>query len=268
MIDEFALPPTPFLRSLRIQGRVVWALLMREIVTRFGRRNLGVLWLFAEPMLFTLGVSALWSFGGLKGHLALPVVAFAITGYSSVLMWRNTVSHAKGAIHANINLLYHRNVLVADVLLARILLEMTGATASFVLLTTFFVSTELIQPPVDLLRVVAGWLMLAWFGGSLAIMLGAATAFSALVERLWTPVAYLLFPMSGAAFLVDWLPPAGQRIVLLLPMVHGVEYLRFGFFGASIRTHYDMAYMASINLCLTFLGLVLLRFAARRVEVE
>ena len=51
---------TTFLNSLAIQGRVIHALLMREVITRFGRHNVGVLWLVGEPMLFTLGVAALW----------------------------------------------------------------------------------------------------------------------------------------------------------------------------------------------------------------
>ena len=38
------------LQSLKIQQRVLYALLMREIITRFGRKNLGVLWLVGEPM--------------------------------------------------------------------------------------------------------------------------------------------------------------------------------------------------------------------------
>ena len=41
-------------------------------------------------------------------------MAFAVTGYSSVLMWRNSVSHCNGAVRANLNLLFHRNVQVLD----------------------------------------------------------------------------------------------------------------------------------------------------------
>ena len=80
---------TPFSVSLRLQLRVLGALLMREIITRYGRDNLGFLWLFAEPMLFTLGITALWTSAGLAHGSTLPVVAFALTGYSSVLLWRN-----------------------------------------------------------------------------------------------------------------------------------------------------------------------------------
>lgn len=260
---------SPSLRqSLRVQRRVIWALLLREVITRFGRRNLGVLWLVAEPALFTLGVTALWTIGGLSHGTSIPVVAFAITGYSSVLMWRNTVSHCLNAVQGNINLLYHRNVQPIDVFAARIALELGGATGSFLLLTTFFIAIERMQPPADPLLVLWGWLMLAWFGASLALLIGAATVFGELVRRLWTPTAYLLFPLSGAAYMVDWLPPQVREWALLLPMVHGVEMLREGFFGDVVPAHYDMAYMATINLCLMFFGLVLLRLAARRIEAE
>lgn len=252
-------------RAFAIQRRVIWALMMREVITRFGRENLGALWLVAEPMLFTMGVAALWSAAGLNHGSSLPIVAFAITGYSSVLLWRNAVSRVNAGIQQNINLLYHRNVRVIDVFITRIGLEMAGATASFLILTSFFVAIEWMQPPQDPLLVAGGWLMLAWFGAALALTIGAATAYSEIVERLWHPAAYLLFPLSGAAFMADWLPPAGREVVMLLPMVHGVELLREGFFGSVVRTHHDVGYMALVSLVLTLVGLVLVRDAGRRV---
>ncbi len=257
-----------FWESLAIQRRVIGALLLREVITRYGRKNIGVLWLILEPMTFTLGVTAFWTLARLDHGSSLPIVAFAITGYSSVLMWRNTVSHCNSAVRQNFNLLYHRNVRLIDVFVTRILIEMAGATASFALLLIFFAAIEWIAPPNDLLKVFAGWLMLAWFGAALALLIGAASSYSELVDRIWHPASYLLFPMSGAAFMVDWLPLAAQKIVLLLPMVHGVEMIRDGYFGTLVRTHYDMTYMASINLVLTLAGLLLLQDAARRVEAR
>jgi ABC-type polysaccharide/polyol phosphate export permease len=257
-----------FVRSLAIQRRVLYALLMREVITRFGRDNLGVLWLVAEPMVFTLGVAALWTAVGLQHGSSLPIIAFAITGYSSVLLWRNCASRCAMAIESNKGLLYHRNVRVIDVFLTRILLEVAGATGSFILLAIFFTWFEWMPLPVDPLKVVFGWIMLAWFGASLALLIGAGTAYSPIAERLWHPAAYLLFPLSGAAFMVDWLPPRFQEGVLLLPMVHGVEVLRDGYFGNAVRTHYSLGYMAMCCLVLTLLGLYLVREAGRRVETQ
>ena len=254
------------LRSLAIQNRTLHALMMREVITRFGRDNLGALWLFAEPMVFTLGITALWTAAGMNHGSSLPIVAFAVTGYSSVLLWRNCANRCLGAIEANLPLLFHRNVKVIDVFLTRIVLEIAGATASFAILATFFTSIGWMVPPVDMLEVVFGWLMLAWFGTALALLIGAATAYSHVVEKLWAPASYLLFPISGAAFMVDWLPPAFQKVVLLLPMVHGVEILREGYFGNVVKSHYDAAYMAMCCLILTLAALYLVRDAGKRVE--
>jgi capsular polysaccharide transport system permease protein len=254
------------LHCMGIQRRVLHALLMREIITRFGRENLGVLWLVAEPMLFTLGVATLWTAAGLHHGSPIPIVAFAVTGYSSVLMWRNSANRSGGAITQNKPLLFHRNVRVIDVLVTRIALEIGGATGSFIVLSTLFSFIGWMPLPDDPLKVVCGWLMLAWFGASLALLIGAGTAFSDIIERLWHPAAYLLFPLSGAAFMVEWLPVGMQKVVLLLPMVHGVEMLRAGYFGNVVPTHYDVGYMASCCLVMSLGGLYLVRQASRRVE--
>lgn len=254
--------------SWTIQRRVLGALLMREILTRYGRHNIGFLWLFAEPMLFTLGVTALWSIAQLDKFSALPIVAFAITGYSSVLLWRNMPGRCITAIEPNLPLLYHRNVRLFDVFLARIALEIAGTTMSFVGLTLVFWGIEWLGPPEDVLKVAGAWLMLAWFGAGLAFFLGALSWSTEIVDKIWHPAAYILFPLSGAAFLVDSLPPAAQAAVLLLPMVHGVEYLREGYFGSIINAQYDLGYMAMWNAALTVAGLLRLRAISGQVRPE
>jgi len=46
------------LDSFRIQLRVIGALLMRDVLTRFGRHNIGFMWMFVEPMiLYCLSVN-------------------------------------------------------------------------------------------------------------------------------------------------------------------------------------------------------------------
>jgi capsular polysaccharide transport system permease protein len=241
--------------------------MMRELITRFGRENLGVLWLVGEPMIFTLGVATLWSTAGLAhGGTGIPIIAFAVTGYSSVLMWRNAASHCAEGIGSNKPLLFHRPVLVIDVLLTRIALEVLGATASFIVLSLIFIYLEWMPAPTDLLLVIQGWLMLAWFGGSLALMIGAGTALSEIVLRIWHPVAYLLFPLSGAAFMVEWLPKKFQDVVLLLPMVHGVEAIRHGYFGNVVIPHFSLTYMAGCCLIQTLIGMFIVNEASRRVE--
>lgn len=255
-------------RSSAVEWRIVHALLMREVLTRFGRHNIGFLWLFVEPMIFTLGITALWTFAQLTHGSTLPIAAFALTGYSAVLLWRNMPSRTIGSVEPNLALMYHRNVKVMDIFLARLILEAAGATISFVVLSVVFIAVGLIEPPEDVLTVAVGWFMLAWFGFSLAVFLGALSEEYEVIDKLWHPSAYLLFPLSGAAFLVEVLPPAAQQAILYLPMVHGVEYVREGYFGSHFTAHYDLRYMALFNSVLLLLGMAQLRKISRTVIPE
>lgn len=252
-------------KSWTVQKRVLWALVLREILTRYGRHNIGFLWLFVEPMLFTLGVTAIWTaFRSVHGS-NLPIVAFGVTGYSSVLVWRNMPNRCVGALGPNLSLLYHRDVKVLDIFVSRLLLEAAGATISFVVLSILFAALGLLTPPEDVLQVIGGWLMLAWFGASLALLLGALSEQSEMIDKLWHPAAYLLFPLSGAAFVVDALPKQAQDFILLLPMVHGVEFVRDGYFGSQFVAHHDLAYMGTWNLILTWISLAQVRKVSRQV---
>lgn len=258
---------TPLLRSLVVQLRVIGALLMREVLTRYGRHNIGFMWMFAEPMMFTLGVAALWSFTNMA-HSSMQIIPFAVTGYSSVLLWRNMPGRCSGAIVPNLALMYHRNVKVIDIFASRILLEFFGATMSFAILSLFFIFIGWMTWPDDVLKIVLGWFMLAWFGAALAITIGALSEMSEVMDKIWHPLTYLMFPLSGTMFMVDWLPTSTQSVILYLPMVHGVEILREGYFGSSVHAHYDIAYMAEFCLGMTLLGLSMTREVGRRVMPE
>jgi ABC-type polysaccharide/polyol phosphate export permease len=241
---------------------------MREVLTRYGRHNIGFLWLFVEPMLFTLGVTALWTIAGLHKISSLPIAAFALTGYSTVLLWRNMPNRCVGALAPNSSLMYHRNVRAVDIYLSRIALEFVGATASFVLLSCVLIATEIIAPPENILLVAVAWLLTAWFGAAFATLLGAWSERSEIIEKLWHPAAYLLFPLAGAAYLVDALPRDFQAVVLWLPMVHSTEMLRDGYFGSVFTARYDVGYLAMCNLAITALAFALERKVSREFVPE
>jgi len=254
--------------GLAEQKRVLGALLRREILTRYGRHNIGFLWLFVEPMLFTLGVTALWTATKSVHGSDLPIVAFALTGYSSVLLWRNMPGRCIGALQSNLALMYHKKIKPIDIYLARLMIEFSGATISFFTLALLFIMIDWLAVPQDFLKVVAGWLLLAWLGGAAAIWLGALSHLSELVDKLWHPFSYLLFPLSGAAFLVAALPQFAQEVVLWIPTVHGVELVREGYFGARARAVYDLGYLIPFNMALTLGALMQLRYVSNRLVLE
>lgn len=259
---------TTLTRSLGIQLRVIHALLLREVITRYGRNGLGVIWIIIEPMLFTLGVAGVWYLGNLHTLSNIPIVAFAITGYSSILLWRNVANRCSKAIEPNLSLMYHRNVKVIDVYLSRVVLEWTGATASFAALTVIFSAAGVMQWPNESMPIIHAWFLLMWFSLALGLIIGAMSEISETVERVWHVAQYLLFPFSGAAYMVDWLPTSAQEAILWIPMVHGVELLRHGFFGEIVRTHETPGYLFVVSLVMSMIGLFLVAYISRKVQPE
>ncbi len=255
-------------QSLRIQGRVVHALILRESLTRYGRNNLGFLWMFLEPMAFTLIVAAIWVTIKDRHSISLPVIAFVITGYSSVLLWRGMPGRCMNAISSNRALMHHRNVRLIDLFAARLLLELVGVTASFVVLTLVFTLLGAMNWPENIPMVVLAWFLLFWFGAAFAILIAGLSIRSELVEKIWSPLSYLIFPISGAAFMVDWLPATVQPWVLILPMVHCTEMLREGYFGGVVRTHFNVSYVIVFAMLTTLLGLAVQRSASRNLGPE
>lgn len=243
----------------KISRRVIGALLLRELLTRYGRNNIGFLWLFIEPMMFTLLITVLWTATRTIHGSDIPIVAFAVTGYSSLLLWRNMPGRCNGALKANATLLYHRQVTIMDVYAARILLEWLATTTAFVALTIAMHSVGLLKPPENVLQVLGGWLLLGWFGAGLGLTVGGLSEKFELVGKFWPPLSYLMMPLSGVAFIVDALPPKLQEIVLWLPMLNALEFLREGWFGSMMHAHYDIPYVIICNLCLTFSGFSMVR---------
>lgn len=257
-----------FANSLKIQLRVIHALFMREIITRYGRHNLGFAWLFIEPMIFTLGVTTLWYLTKSAHGSDLPIVPFAVIGYSVVLLWRNVASRAGGAVQANIGLLYHRNVRLIDVYIARSALEIIGATISLMTLSIVFNIVGLMSLPADFLYMVFGWFLLIWFSLALGFVVGPLFEMSEIVDRLWHAFTYLMFPLSGAAFFVYWLPEVFQRIVLYIPMVHFSEMIKHGYYGDLVPTFESIGYIIIWNTGLSFLGLYLVRYTSNKLEAS
>lgn len=252
--------------AFAIQARVIRALVARELLTRYGRNNIGFLWVFVEPMIFALAIAWLWSTLKATSMPGVSIVAFAITGYTSVLLWRNAATRCTQAINTNWALMYHRNVTPLDMYLARIIIEIGAATMALGVMAAGFIAAGQMELPRDPLGASFAWVLLSGFALGFALVVGALATLSEAFERIWHLLTYLLFPVSGAMFMAAWLPEPMREVVLALPMVHGVEMLRGAWFGDAVQTYEDPAYLITSIGILIAIGLWLIRIAGRRVE--
>lgn len=252
----------------RRQGRIISALMMREIVTRFGREGFGFLWLIGEPLLFCIGVLVLWSIIKPEYEHGIRVGPFVMTGYMCLLLLRHQISYAQGAIQGNVGLLFHKQIAIVHLFLSRYILEFLGATAAFIFVYAVLICLGQISFPKDILLLYAGWIVLALNSIGLATVLAALAIRWEVMERIVPLLTYMLIPLSGAFFMVAWLPPHIREIYLLVPIPHGIEMVRGGVFGPFVETHYNATYALTWAAVMNFVGLILLADARDRVDVE
>jgi capsular polysaccharide transport system permease protein len=267
LVDRIA--DSPAAAALPIQFRVIGALMMREAMSRFGRENIGFFWLMGEPLLLTLGVMAIWTF--LKhnhGSTMIGVVPFVLTGYTMLTLWRHSTGRAVHAFRNNAGLLFHRRIYFTDIVLSRVLLDMVAiGTAFFVAYVPLYLFGA-IDPIHDPLALIMAWMLLAFFCFGVALLIASLTEMVEPLEHFVQPVMYLMLPIGGTFFMVEWLPHKMQRLALTVPLVHFNEMFRYGLYGDKIVTHWSIPYMLVWCLGLTALGFLLAPIARTRIRFE
>jgi capsular polysaccharide transport system permease protein len=247
------------LRGLRRQARVVHALLLREMQTRFGRNQLGFLWLFLEPLLLAGAIAVMkWLAGMGEIHPGVSVFVFALAGYLPYFTFRAIICRAPGTLNSNMTLLYHSSIKLIDVVLARHLLEMAAIlTVMALIVVGFSIWADLQANSIPTLFV--GLLLLFAFANGLGLIAAAAAAASEMADRLIHPLVYLSLPISGALVSLHSLPPWMRELYLLNPQANIHEMVREGFFGHLVPSYYDVGYVLFWVAMVNLLGLAGLR---------
>jgi capsular polysaccharide transport system permease protein len=246
-------------RALVIQGRVIGALIMRELHTRYGRDNVGYLWMILEPMMLAVAVSAIHIGQGLHFGGDVRPVPFAIIGYGIFIIFRGIFTRAEGTLESNRPLLYHRMVTILDMLVARAILEGAAVGMTVIILLAMAVVLEMATLPPRPLLVLLAMFYMIWI---------SATNDNKLVARLIHPGTYLLMPIAGGFFMLGWIPEPFRSILWYVPFVHIFELARYGQFEACKPDYFDLTYLTGWCLSLTVIGMLSIRIVRRHVHLS
>lgn len=258
-----------FKRSFVVQKRVIGALFMREFVTRWGRRNLGFAWLFAEPLVFALPVIAMWSQIRSPFEHGLPMIEFVWSGYLPLLLFRHVTGHALYAIRSNGGMLYHRQVTPLDLFIGRQGLELMGNIAAVAASFAIFYALGLMSWPLDYTLFITGFFYMSWWAIAVALIVAAMSERYEIVEHIWLPFSYMYMTVCGFMFMAAWLPAPLRRIAMVIdPPLHAYEMIRAGLFGNRIETFYDIPYLSYVLAIVTLIGLWLMRDVRKHLVLE
>ncbi|MFT8554788.1 MAG: ABC transporter permease [Zymomonas mobilis] len=259
-----------FFRGLTIQSRVIGALILRELHTRYGRENIGYLWIILEPMLFALGIGILHA--GSKGTefslTDIRPVPFAIGGYGTYIIFRNIVNRAAGTIEANAPLLYHRMVSLFDMLFARVILEAAGIACSIFILLFLSYCIDIGSLPARPIYIILGQIYMTWLSLAISIIVCAVTYENPTAERLVHPMTYFCIPISAIFFMLEWVPNPYRRWLEWVPLAQCTEMVRYGLFNSASNKYFHFGYLTLFCGILTLIGLLSLRIVRRHITLN
>lgn len=254
--------------GFRIQTKVIKALMIRELVTRFGRENIGFLWIMAEPLLFAVLVGVAWTF--LKGPTShgIGVLAFVVSGYIPLTFLRHCFNRSAKVFVANSALLYHRQVKVLDFVFVRVQIEMIGAMMAYIFAGIVLAFFGQFPMPANIAALVSGWAIYVFFVLSVCTLLAPLSEVSDVIEKLIPVSVYVSIPFSGVFNLAEWLPVNVREAMMWSPLVSGMELMRYGLFGDIVTPFYDVSKALGISLACLVGGLILTRRVRRNLSVS
>lgn len=245
------------------------ALFLREAVTRLAAGRAAWVWILVEPLAYLAFIMTLFGFifhrkvGGVDGAM------FVVTGLLSFNFARNTFQRSMEAIKANAALFAYRQVHPIDAVLVRAVLEAFLTLLSAIVLLAGASLFDFEVLPADPLGVMVSLTGLWLFGLGIGLILSASTK---LINELGKVVGILLTPLyflSGVMIPASTIPQPYRDILLVNPLLHGLESLRGAYFASYHSVpETNLAYLYLCALTTVFFGLALHVRYSRRLVAE
>jgi capsular polysaccharide transport system permease protein len=255
-VAETARPRSAFLRGLAVQRKVIGALVLRELHTRYGRENIGYAWLILEPAILAGLIALIHSRSPSHFGSDMKPVPFALVGYCTFMMFRGIFNRSEGALEANLTLMYHRTVQIFDIMLARAMLEALSTCIAFFFLLGIAVACGVANLPYRPLMLLLGLLCMFLLSFGLSLCVVSITHDRKGIGRLIHPIGYIMLPLSGVFAAMQWLPSSIAYAFSWIPMSHVMEIVRYGQFRSASPDFIDWGYLVGWILIPTLLGLV------------
>ncbi len=237
-----------FQEALRIQRRTIFALYFREMLTRFGKYNLGVMWALFEPIVHVAVLSLIF-FAASRNtyHFEYPI--FVMTGILPWILFKNIISRSLNAVSSNAGLFFYKNVKPIDTILARAVLELNVHIYVTIVLFFIFYLMGFDISFDNFPFYVATILTLFIFALGLGILLSVMAAFSDEVQKIITMSFRPMYFISGIFFSISIVPEPAKTILLYNPMIHAIELVRRGFDSSfdSGNASYSFLFMCAVT---------------------
>jgi capsular polysaccharide transport system permease protein len=258
-------PPLPDVATRQLSSanevfnRVIWALFVRELKTRFGTTPWSVISAVLEPIMTWLTFLVLYTALGREGFGDIPISWLLLSGIFTWITIKNIAQKVSYGINVNAHLLNYSLVKPLDLMLARFLLEVFVFVIGISLIGSILLlkgDLVVIHKPLEL---ALAYFLFFLFGFGLGVLQLFVSAYVRFGDLLNSTVMRLLFFTSGVFFSWHTLPPVVKDWALLNPFFQFMEAFRVLFFVDYPPVPLNWPFLVILCLASFFGGLIAIK---------
>ncbi len=238
--------------------RTVFALVLREMSTTYGRTSLGYLWALMEPVAGIMLLSVVFSITFHAPPLGTNFALFYASGLMPFMMYIDLSGKIATALRFSQPLLFYPGVTFIDAILARIVLNVFTELMVFV----FVLAGIIIGMNVDVILDIPAVLLGVAMAFSFAIGVGTMNCFLQTMfpvwERAWAILNRPLIIISCVLFTLDSVPQPFQGFLWWNPLVQIVGQVRAGIYPTYDASYVSVLYVFGVSAVLLATGLLFL----------
>lgn len=255
-----------FIHALKLQGKVISALTLRETRSRYGSSKLGYFWALFEPFAHVVVFIGIFSALGRAPPIGHSTGLFILTGVIPWLLYSNIVNGVMGGLKANKALLGYPQVMPMDITISRVILEFS----TLLLVMIFFLGvaaylglTIRVDSFIQMMSAVG---LLILFAMGIGMINASLVAKYPSYKSIYGAVSRPLYFISGVFFTADFLSPEVYEVASINPLLHLIEWFRSGFYTSYNSNLYDPEYTIAVCLGFFTFGLVVERINSKNVR--
>jgi capsular polysaccharide transport system permease protein len=247
------------------QWRVLVALMLRDIRTRFFGSAWGFLIVIAWPLSHIVALLAMRVLIGRTVPYGESAALWFATGIIPFMSFSYMSRFIMIGIVLNRPLLNFPVLKITDILFARAIIEILNAGAVIIILLSGFWFFDVDFMPLDVTQ--AAYAIIASM--LLGLGMGVINAIIATAVPMWlTGYALLLIVLwisSGVFFVPSSLPEIARNILYFNPAVHGIEWMRSAYYDGYNSTILSKTYILAAGLASLAMGLLIERLFRGRL---
>ena len=239
--------------------RSIFALLLREMSTTYGRSPGGYLWAVVEPAAGIALLTFVFSMAFHAPPLGASFPAFYATGLLPYLLYVHLNTRLMVALWFSKPLLQYPAVSFIDAILSRFALALVTQIIVFYIVVSVIIYA--FDPDVSLRvdRIALSLAMAAMFGAGVGVLNCLLISVFPVWQRVWNILHRPIFIVSGVFFVFESIPEPYRSILWYNPLVHIIGMMRSGFFTTYDAVYASPPYVFAFGMIALTIGLFFLR---------